>query len=44
MSSTSHEPVAVRRIAVLIAAFGMAYVINRLLALRAGLIKEAPRG
>jgi thiol-disulfide isomerase/thioredoxin len=29
-------------IAVLIAAFGIAYVINRMLALRAGLMKEAP--
>ena len=29
-------------IAVLIAAFGIAYVINRLIALRAGLLKETP--
>ena len=29
-------------IAVLIAAFGIAYVINRLIALRAGLLKEPP--
>jgi thiol-disulfide isomerase/thioredoxin len=29
-------------VAVLIAAFGIAYVINRLIALRAGLIKETP--
>ena len=29
-------------IAMLIAAFGMAYVINRLIALRAGLLKETP--
>jgi thiol-disulfide isomerase/thioredoxin len=29
-------------IAVLIAAFGIAYVINRMIALRAGLMKEAP--
>ena len=29
-------------VAVLIAAFGIAYVINRLIALRAGLLKETP--
>src|SRR5262245_47108098 len=29
-------------IAVLIAAFGIAYVINRMIALRAGLLKETP--
>ena len=36
------SPSLVVVIAVLIAAFGVAYVINRLIALRAGLLKETP--
>ena len=36
------SPSLVVVIAVLIAAFGVAYVINRLIALRAGLLKEIP--
>ncbi len=36
------SPSLVAVIAVLIAAFGVAYVINRMIALRAGLLKETP--
>lgn len=36
------SPSLIAVIAVLIAAFGVAYIVNRLIALRAGLLKETP--